>query len=230
MVVIRASNIVKEYKIGTGILRALDGVSLNVERGDFIAIMGPSGSGKSTLLNILGCLDRPSSGDYELDGIKTTNLNDRELSIYRNRKIGFVFQLFYLLPREDVFHNVELPLLYARIRRSERRKRVEEVLYSVGLLDRLRHKPDQLSGGERQRVAIARALVNRPSLLLADEPTGNLDSRSGHEIMRIFKTLNEQENTIILVTHNEEMAKYAKRIIHLKDGRISECGSISQLE
>ncbi len=220
--VIKASNITRIYKMGSISVKVLNHISLSVEKGKFISIMGPSGAGKSTFLHILGCLDRPTSGEYKLDGLDVVNMNDSQLSNYRNKKIGFIFQLFNLLPKEDIFYNVELPLFYAKKKKKERKERVEEVLSLVGLLHRITHKPNQLSGGECQRVAIARALVNCPALLLADEPTGNLDSHAGHQIMEIFTQLNEQGHTIILVTHNEEMAKYAKYSLYLRDGKIEK--------
>jgi putative ABC transport system ATP-binding protein len=199
---------------------ALDGVTLTVEEGEYVAVMGPSGSGKSTLMNMLGCLDTPTSGTYHLRGEDVSTFSDDELAESRNREIGFVFQTFNLLPRVDCLRNAELPLIYAGMPRTERRKRAAEALRSVGLGDRLDHRPNELSGGQRQRVATARALVNRPSLLLADEPTGNLDSETGAEIMRLLEQLHRRGNTILLVTHEKDIAHHARRIIHLRDGRL----------
>ncbi|EMT50632.1 ABC transporter ATP-binding protein [Brevibacillus borstelensis AK1] len=210
----------KTYRTGDSELPILRGVNLSVEKGEFVAIMGPSGSGKSTFMNMLGCLDRPDSGTYVLDGIEVSKQNDQQLALVRNQKIGFVFQSFNLLPRSTSLHNVELPMMYAGISRSERRKRAMEALKRVGLGERMNHKPTQLSGGQKQRVAIARALVNRPAILLADEPTGNLDSRSGTEIMAMFQELHEQGVTIILVTHELDIAQHAERIVTFKDGVI----------
>ena len=210
----------KMYQMGTEQVRALRGVSLTIDRGEYVAIMGPSGSGKSTLMNILGCLDTPTSGTYELNGKLVSELSDDELAHIRNREIGFVFQTFNLLPRADALHNVELPLIYRGIPGKERKERSMDALESVGLQDRLHHKPNELSGAQRQRVAIARALVNNPSIILADEPTGNLDSKTGDEIIEVFDHLNEQGHTIILVTHEEYIADHSERIVRLKDGQI----------
>ncbi|CAJ1004087.1 MULTISPECIES: ABC transporter ATP-binding protein [Bacillales] len=217
---LHVEGLTKSYKTGESVLPILKGVSLTVEKGEFVAIMGPSGSGKSTFMNMLGCLDRPDSGTYTLDGIEVSKLSDKQLAQVRNQKIGFVFQSFNLLPRSTALHNVELPMMYAGVGRSERRKRALEALERVGLAERVHHKPTQLSGGQRQRVAIARALVNRPSILLADEPTGNLDSRSGTEIMAMFQELHSQGVTIILVTHEPDIAQHAERIVTFKDGVI----------
>jgi putative ABC transport system ATP-binding protein len=210
----------KYYQMGDTEVRALDGATLAIGRNEYVAIMGPSGSGKSTLMNVLGCLDTPTSGEYILNGKSVALMNDNELAAIRNREIGFVFQTFNLLPRADSLHNVELPLIYAGASASERRRRAKEVLASVGLGDRIHHKPNELSGGQRQRVAIARALINKPSLILADEPTGNLDSSTGEEIMELFSELHARGQTIILVTHEEYIARHAKRIIRLRDGLI----------
>ena len=213
-------SIAKIYQLGSVEVHALRGVSFEVETNDYVAIMGPSGSGKSTMMNLLGCLDRPTSGHYILDGEDVSTLGEDELADIRNRKIGFVFQTFNLLPRSNVFQNVELPLIYAGVSRARRRKVVEEAIDRVGLTERVHHRPTELSGGQRQRVAIARALVNRPSMLLADEPTGNLDSATGAEIMQLFAELHRAGNTVLLVTHETEMAQHAHRIIRLRDGLI----------
>jgi putative ABC transport system ATP-binding protein len=212
----------KLYRVGTEEVRALDGVDLEVEAGEFVAIMGPSGSGKSTLMNLLGCLDTPTSGDYVLNGRQVSGLDDTSLAEIRNSEIGFVFQTFNLLPRTTALENVELPLIYGRIPRRERRRKAREALEKVGLGDRIKHQPNELSGGQRQRVAIARALVNEPSILLADEPTGNLDSRTSEEILALFANLNAAGNTIVLVTHEESIAEQARRVVRLLDGRIVE--------
>lgn len=214
--------ITKHYRIGAEIVEALRGIDLVIRRNEYIAIMGPSGSGKSTLMNIIGCLDTPTSGRYVLDGIDVSSLSDAELAQIRNRKIGFVFQMFNLLPRVSALKNVELPLVYAGVPQSERRKRALQALERVGLADRVNHKPSELSGGQRQRVAIARALINNPSLLLADEPTGNLDSKTGREIMFLFEQLWRQGNTIVLVTHEDDIARCARRIVRIRDGRIED--------
>ena len=208
------------YQLGPQEIYALSGVDLKVDHGEYLAIMGPSGSGKSTLMNIIGCLDRPTSGKYILDGTPVEAMNDDELAAVRNRKIGFVFQTFNLLARTTALQNVELPLVYARIPRVQRRQLAEEALVAVGLGDRMNHQPNELSGGQRQRVAIARALVNKPSLLLADEPTGNLDSQTGREILDLFRALHNRGNSILLVTHEDDVAREARRIIHLRDGRV----------
>ena len=216
--IIDSRDIHKEYRMGTQTVHALRGVSFEIKQNEYVAIMGPSGSGKSTMMNIIGCLDTPSKGDYILNGHDVKKLTDNQLAEVRNREIGFVFQTFNLLPRSTALANVELPLIYSGIRSSERRKRAVEVLDKVGLADRMHHKPNELSGGQRQRVAVARALINNPSILLADEPTGNLDSKTGQEIMELFEELHAAGNTIILVTHEEEIAAHARRIIRLRDG------------
>ncbi len=208
------------YELGPQQIYALSGVDLIIENGEYVAIMGPSGSGKSTLMNIIGCLDRPTDGKYLLDGTPVESMDDDELAAIRNKKIGFVFQTFNLLPRTTALQNVELPLIYAKIPRHERRDLAEEALAAVGLRERMNHQPNELSGGQRQRVAIARALVNRPSLLLADEPTGNLDSKTGREILDLFRELHNRGNSIIMVTHEDDVAHEAKRIIHIRDGKI----------
>lgn len=217
---IRCENIRKTYVIGSSEVNALDGVDLQINNGEYVAIMGPSGSGKSTMMNILGCLDTPTTGQYFLDGESVSGMSDDELAGIRNRKVGFLFQIFNLLPRQSARRQVELPLIYAGMPAKKRRELAKETLESVNLGHRITHKPNELSGGERQRVAIARALVNNPSLILADEPTGNLDSKTSIEIMEIFRKLNAKGNTILLVTHEEDIAKYAERIVRLRDGKI----------
>ena len=201
-------------------MRALDGVDLSINNNEYLSIMGPSGSGKSTMMNMIGCLDSPSSGLYEFEGEKVHIMDDSQLASIRNRKIGFVFQTFNLLPKASALHNVEIPLVYANIKKEKRLEMASNALISVGLEDRMHHRPNELSGGQRQRVAIARALVNEPSIILADEPTGNLDSKSGHEIMKIFDELHKSGNTIILVTHEDDIAKYSNRIVRLLDGKV----------
>ena len=226
MVIISLKNIYKIYNVGGEEVRALDGIDLEIKENEYLAIMGPSGSGKSTMMNMIGCLDTPSSGLYEFEGEMVNEMNDNQLASIRNRKIGFVFQTFNLLPKATAQHNVEIPLIYGNIRKNKRIKLAFEALNSVGLSDRTHHKPNELSGGQRQRVAIARALVNSPSIILADEPTGNLDSKSGQEIMGILDKLHQYGNTIILVTHEDDIARHAHRIIRLFDGKITEDSKI----
>jgi putative ABC transport system ATP-binding protein len=225
-VVIDIENITKHYVMGEETVHALRGVTLQIHRNEYLAIMGPSGSGKSTLMNMLGCLDTPSSGRYEFNGKNVSEMNGDELAAIRNREIGFVFQTFNLLPRSDSLRNVELPLIYAGIDPETREERAAQTLRDVGLGDRVHHRPNELSGGQRQRVAIARALVNRPSIILADEPTGNLDSKTGEEIMALFENLYQRGNTIILVTHEADIARHARRAVHLRDGIIESDGAI----
>ena len=217
---IALQKLMKIYQMGDSTVHALDGVSLFIGQGEFVAITGPSGSGKSTLMNILGCLDRPSSGSYQLDGAEVATLNDDQLALTRNKKIGFVFQNFNLLPRISALHNIALPLVYAGVAEKERLDRSLTVLTKVGLAERRDHRPNELSGGQRQRIAIARALVNDPAILIADEPTGNLDTKSSLEIMDIFCDLHKQGRTIIMVTHEQDIAAYAERVVHVRDGRI----------
>jgi putative ABC transport system ATP-binding protein len=218
---IEMHDLTRVYQLGPQEIYALRGVDLIVEQGEYVAIMGPSGSGKSTLMNIIGCLDRPTAGQYILDGTPVESMDDDDLAAVRNKKIGFVFQTFNLLARTTALQNVELPLVYAKVPRQERRELAEEALSAVGLQERMNHQPNELSGGQRQRVAIARALVNKPSLLLADEPTGNLDSQTGREILDLFRNLSERGNSIIMVTHEDDVAREARRIIHIRDGKIA---------
>jgi putative ABC transport system ATP-binding protein len=231
-IVIDIEKITKDYVMGEETVRALRGVSLQIHRNEYIAVMGPSGSGKSTLMNMLGCLDTPTSGRYEFNGKNVAEMNDDELAAIRNREIGFVFQTFNLLPRSNSLRNVELPLIYAGIDPETREERAIQALTDVGLSDRIYHKPNELSGGQRQRVAIARALVNRPSIILADEPTGNLDSKTGEEIMGLFEDLYQRGNTVILVTHERDIAAHARRAVHLRDGLIESdaVGVVPELE
>lgn len=220
MSLISLSNITKTFHLGAQTVHALDGVDLSIKKNEYVALMGPSGSGKSTLMNILGCLDVPSTGTYILNGKDVSKMSEDELADVRNQEIGFVFQTFNLLPRTTALSNVALPLVYAGIKKKDRNKRAEETLNMVGLGDRMDHHPNQLSGGQRQRVAVARALINNPSIILADEPTGNLDSKTSADIMRLFSDIHKRGNTVILVTHEEDIAQFAHRIIRLRDGKI----------
>ncbi|WP_179018562.1 ABC transporter ATP-binding protein [Winogradskyella forsetii] len=218
--VIEIRNIIRDFKLGQEIVHVLKGIDLDIKRGEYVAIMGPSGSGKSTLMNLLGCLDTPTAGSYNLNGNDVSQMTDDELADIRNTEIGFVFQTFNLLPRTTALDNVALPMVYAGASKKEREERASQVLTDVGLADRMDHKPNQLSGGQRQRVAVGRALVNKPSIILADEPTGNLDSKTGTEIMALFDEIHKSGNTVIMVTHEEEIAAHAKRVIRLRDGVI----------
>jgi putative ABC transport system ATP-binding protein len=220
--IIKLQNITKIYHVGSEDVHALQEISLEIRKNEYVAVMGPSGSGKSTLMNLIGCLDTPTSGLYELNGVNVSDMNDNQLAKIRNKEIGFVFQTFNLLARSDVLHNVELPLIYGGIGSGERKKMAREAIERVGLTERIHHKPNELSGGQRQRVAIARALVTQPSILLADEPTGNLDSKTGDEIMALFDKLQKEGNTIILVTHEDYIAEHADRIIRLRDGMVQK--------
>jgi putative ABC transport system ATP-binding protein len=221
MSLIKFEKISRRYEMGTETIHALREVSLEIGRGEYVAIMGPSGSGKSTMMNLIGCLDSPTSGEYSLNGVKVSQMDDNELAEIRNKEIGFIFQTFNLLPRSDALRNVELPLVYFGMPADERRRTALEALTSVGLADRVHHKPNELSGGQRQRVAVARALVNKPSILLADEPTGNLDSKTGAEILTLFAELSKTGNTLIVVTHEEDVARHARRILRIRDGLIA---------
>jgi putative ABC transport system ATP-binding protein len=218
--IIHLESIVKNYKVGTQIVRALRSVSIDIYKGEYVAIMGASGSGKSTLMNIIGCLDTPTSGTYILNGKDVSRMTDDSLAEIRNSEIGFVFQVFNLLPRNNALENVMLPLIYSGVKKAQRKVMAEQTLGDVGLADRMTHRPNELSGGQRQRVAIARALVNNPSLLLADEPTGNLDSKISEEIMKLFADIHQKGNTLVMVTHEHDIAMHAHRIIHLKDGEV----------
>ncbi|AND63121.1 macrolide ABC transporter ATP-binding protein [Flavobacterium covae] len=222
---IKISNIKRDFQLGSEIIHVLKGIDLQINKGEYVALMGPSGSGKSTLMNLLGCLDTPTSGQYILNGQDVSKMKDDELAEIRNKEIGFVFQTFNLLPRTTALDNVALPMIYAGYSKSDRTQRAKEVLNQVGLSDRMDHQPNQLSGGQRQRVAVARALVNKPSIILADEPTGNLDSKTSVEIMRLFDEIHANGNTVILVTHEEDIAQHAHRIIRLKDGIIESDNS-----
>ena len=227
--IISLTNISRIYKVGSETIYALRDISLKIFKNEYVALMGPSGSGKSTLMNMLGCLDTPSGGEYILNNLSVAKMSDNELAEVRNKEIGFVFQTFNLLPRQSALENVMLPLVYAGIPKAERQQKAEHAMEQVGLKDRMLHKPNELSGGQRQRVAIARALVNDPAIILADEPTGNLDSKTSVEIMGLFETIHKSGNTIIVVTHEEEIAKYAHRIVRLKDGLVENDEANSQI-
>ena len=222
-------DVVKTYVMGADTVHALRGISLDIHRNEYVAVMGPSGSGKSTLMNVIGCLDVPTSGTYALEGQMVAEMSEYQLADIRNQRIGFVFQTFNLIPRSNIFHNVELPLIYAGVPRSKRRERVEQAIERVGLANRVKHKPNELSGGQRQRVAIARALVGNPSIILADEPTGNLDSKTGDEIMALLDELHQAGQTIILVTHEDYIAEHARRVIRLRDGVIESDEPLAQV-
>jgi putative ABC transport system ATP-binding protein len=227
--VIHIEDLKKHYEVGTQVVKALNGVSLSIEKGEYVAIMGPSGSGKSTLMNLIGALDTPTSGHYILNGTDVSHMSDDQLAEIRNREIGFVFQTFNLLPRYSALDNVVLPLIYAGVKKDERYDKGRQALENVGLSERMTHKPNELSGGQRQRVAVARALVNKPSLILADEPTGNLDSKTSVDIMRLFEDIHNAGNTIVLVTHEEDIAQHAKRIIRLRDGVVESDEAVEKV-
>ncbi|HWH71714.1 MAG TPA: ABC transporter ATP-binding protein [Candidatus Sulfotelmatobacter sp.] len=228
MALIRLQKLARRYQMGAETVHALREVSVEIQRGEYVAIMGPSGSGKSTLMNLIGCLDTPSSGQYELNGVQVSQMDDNQLAEIRNKEIGFIFQTFNLLPRSDALRNVELPLIYAGVPPEERRQIALQALNQVGLADRVHHKPNELSGGQRQRVAVARALVNRPSILLADEPTGNLDTKTGLEILGLFEELARTGHTLIVVTHEEDVARHARRVLRIRDGLIASDEAITQ--
>ncbi len=230
MALLELKNISRHFTLGTVVVKALQSVTLSINKGEYIALMGPSGSGKSTLMNVIGCLDTPTSGNYILNGKEVNKMTENELAAIRNKEIGFIFQTFNLIPRSSALDNVALPLVYAGLARDERNRLAERSLHNVGLSDRMKHKPNELSGGQRQRVAIARALVNTPSIILADEPTGNLDSKTSEEIMLLFDEIHKQGNTIILVTHEEDIARHAHRIIRMKDGGIESDSVNSKIQ
>ena len=228
--IIELNDIAKHYVMGTVLIKALQSITLNIQEGEYVALMGPSGSGKSTLMNVIGCLDTPTRGSYLLNGQDVSNMDDTELAVIRNKEIGFIFQTFNLLPRMTALGNVALPMIYAGMSKKARIQRAEEVLEAVGLGDRMDHKPNELSGGQRQRVAVARSLVNKPSILLADEPTGNLDTKTSIEIMKLLGRIHEQGNTIIIVTHEEDIAAYAHRVVRLRDGLVESDMRNEQIE